>query len=319
MFSRHRQLGLHLTSNHLRLVEFDGRKKVGIFGRADFEIPLEQIRKLNKFELLNAAFKTVFEEAKPHRPHSRNAILTIGDEEIFTKILEMPIVTKKEAASMAIHEIEPDLPVKADELYTDAIILDQHQDTKRMTVMVYAVPKVLVDSALKAAAGIGVTILAVEAASISLTRLYGNQFQRFVIIDIGTEHSLISIIDQGQIRVTTSITFNNEDWVNILKKKSTKLSKEEAVATYGPVVSELANKIQSAVQYYTTRSKNAGKIEQVLLSGTGTTAPHLASMLTSLLNIPTKIGNPQIIIGEEGNAGFLAAAGAAIRTKDADD
>lgn len=314
-----RQLGIHLTNHHLRLVEFDGRKAVGVFGLFDLTTPLTELKKTNQLANLKGAFAEALKAAKPHRPKTTNAVLTIGDEEIFTKMLEMPLVSKEEAAAMAPHEIEPDLPIKADQLYTDAIILEEMPKEKKMTVMVYAAPRSVIDGLLAAAAGANINLLAIEAASVSLARLYGRRYKCFATIDIGTEHGSITIVERERIRVSTSSSFENEEWAAIIRKKSAKLSKEEAVTMYGSVVSVIAEKTQTAVRYYANRAQPACSMEQVLLSGTGATAPHLTTMLAAQLNTPTSVGTAPVTIAKDGDASYLAAVGAALRNTHAND
>lgn len=318
-YSRTRQLGIHLTNHHIRLVEFDGRKAVSVFAQFDLTTSLTELKKNNQLASLKDSFTAVLKAAKPHRPQTKNAVLTIGDEEIFTKMMEMPLVSKEEAAAMAPHEIEPDLPIKADQLYTDAIILEEMPREKKMAVMVYAAPRSVIDGLLSAAAAAGINLLAIEAASVSLARLYGSRYRCFVTIDIGTEHGSITVVDQEHIRVSTSSSFEDEDWAAIIRKKSARLSKEEAVTLYGSVVSAIADKTQTAIRYYANRSKPVCSMEQVLISGTGAVAPHLTTMLTSQLNIPTSIGTAPVAITKDGDASYLAAVGAALRNTHAND
>jgi len=314
-----RQLGIHLTNHHIRLVEFDGRKAVGIFGQFDLTTPLTELKKNNQLASLKDAFAAALKAAKPRRPQTKNAVLTIGDEEIFTKMLEMPLVSKEEAAAMAPHEIEPDLPIKTDQLYTDAIILEEMPKQKKMAVMVYAAPRSVIDGLLAAAAAAGINLLAIEAASVSLARLYGSRYGCFATIDIGTEHGSITIVERERIRVCTSSSFEDEDWTAIIRQKSARITKEEAVSLYGPVVTAIADKTQTAIRYYTNRSKPACSMEQILISGTGAVAPHLTTMLAAQLNIPTSIGTAPVTITKDGNASYLAAVGAALRNTHAND
>lgn len=318
-YSTSRQIGIHLTNHHIRLVEFDGRKRVGVFGWIDLPTPLTELKKNNEWMSLKEPLIAALKNAKPRHPQTRNAILTIGDEEIFTKMIEMPLVSKDEAAAMAPHEIEPDLPMKADQLYTDAIILEEMPKEKKMAVMIFAAPRTVIDGLLAASAAAGINLQAIEAASVSLARLYGTKYRCFVTIDIGTEHGSITIVDREHIRVSTSSSFENDQWAEIIRRKSPRLSKEEAVTMYGSVVSAIADKTQTAIRYYANRAKPVCSMEQVLLSGTGANVPHLAAMLSKLLDIPTSVGSGTIDITKDGDASYYAAVGAALRNTNAND
>lgn len=317
MFNHSRKLGVHLTDNHIRLVEFSGNK---IISCATFDLPnsLTEIKKNKMIASLGESFATTLKSLKP-AAKTKDTVLTIGDEEIFIKIMTMPKMPIAEAKRAAPHELEPDLPLKAENMYVDLNVLgevvskDKQKTSNSMEVIVFAANKNYIDALTDAIESAGLNLQAIEISSVSLGRLYAKDHNTYLTVDLGSSHGAITIFENDLIHVTTSVSFRHPAWSDATKGKQAEITEEQATKDYAPVISDVAEKIQTAIRYYHNRVDTPKKIEKIFLSGSGARVPHIDKIISDQINLTVTIGHAPITVSAPCTTSHLAAIGASLR------
>lgn len=317
---RNRQLGIHLTEHSLRVVEVTNKGRVvHSWGRIALPRPYPVMKKDRNVQELTGALKNALASTKPHPLKPGEAVFTIGDEDVFTKVVLMPKMGLQEAREAAPHELESDLPLKADSMYVDVFILNSSQDQKQMEVMVFAINKSLVDWFLTATDRVGLTINALETSSMSLGRLYQTKANSYITVDIGSNFASIAIFANDLIHVTNSVSLQDPAWEKALAAQELAFGPNDLKAQFNTFLTNLTEKITASLRFYQNRMPNMAPIEKVFLSGSGARMPHLDAVLAQYLQLPVEIGQPAGVTCDSQpscDTSFLAAIGASLRSPD---
>ncbi|MDO8471754.1 MAG: hypothetical protein Q7S64_01210 [bacterium] len=315
-----RQLGVHLTEHSLRVVEIvGGGTVVHSWGRIALPRPLPLMKKDRSIPELADAFKAALQSTKPRPARPGEAVLTIGDEDVFSKVVTMPKMDLAQAREAAPHELESDLPLKAESMYVDVSVLKILPDQPQMEAMVFAMNRGLVDWFLEAADAIRLPLVAIETASLSLGRLYQAKQQSYITVDIGSNFASIAIFANDLIHVSNSVSLQDPAWEKALAAQELAFGPNDLATQFNIFLTNLTEKIIASLRFYQNRVPNAAPIEKVFLSGSGARMPHLDTVLAQYLQLPVVIGQPVGVTckGKQVcDTSYLAAIGAGIREKD---
>lgn len=305
--SKHWQLGLSFTNHHVRLAVFDGHKIVAV-DTADLPTPFSQMRTGDPKELA-AVIKGLRNKDKKIDGH-RDVVVSLGDEEVFTRILTLPPLSHRDLLATAPHELESDLPLKAEEIYVDMYELRALPDGQR-EYMAFAVNRQLIHWIVEGLQHAKLRPRSIETVSLSLGRLQAGNPKPYLTVDVGSDYASMAVFSDGLMRVNTSVAMHDENWGKLVNEVSPRITVEELTRQYDRLFSELTDNIQATVRYFQNRS-DSREVASVFLSGSGAHVPHLDTLLNKDLGLPVRINRPNIPTDMTVDTSYLPAIGAAL-------
>jgi len=307
MIRKRWKLGLSFTNHHLRLAVFDGRQIVSV-DTAELPAAFSQLRTGDPKELgkIIASLRSKDKQIDGHR----DAVISLGDEEVFTRILTLPPLSARELAAAAPHELEGDLPLKADEIYVDMYKIGQQPDGQH-EYMAFAVNRQLIHWLVEGLQLSHLRPVAIETVSLSLGRLQKNNPKPYLTVDIGSDYASMAVFSDGLMRVNTSVAMHDEGWSELVNQDNPRITLEELTTKYGRLFSDLTDNIQATVRYFQNRSAGQ-EVLSVFLSGSGAHVSHIDTLLNKELSLPVRINQPPVPCVKTFDTSYLPAIGAAL-------
>ena len=307
MFKHNWQLGLSFSNHHARLAVFDGEKIVSV----------DQITLPDRFDKMKSGDpRALAETIKELRNNNRqidghrDVVIALGDEEVFTRILTLPTLPAKELATVAPHELESDLPIKADEMYVDMYELRALPDGQH-EYMAFAINQSLVNWLVEGLQIAKLRPRTIETISLSLGRLQAADKNPYLTVDVGSDYASMAVFCDGKMHVNTSVAMHDSGWGELVNGPNQRITVEDLTAKYGRLFSELTDNIQATIRYFQNRADNR-EVATVYLSGSGARVPHIDTLLNKDLRLPVKINRPAIPCEMTPDTSFLPAIGASI-------
>jgi type IV pilus assembly protein PilM len=302
-------LGVDIGSTSIKIVEL---KKVG-----------DQVNLLNygftessapeKFDWLNNppfAAKIINQIINDAGMKSQNAISALPTFSVFSSVLNLSNVPKKDIPSAVHWEAKKVIPIPLEEMILDWKIIDnedpQSQDLK---ILLTGAPRALVKKYIEIFKQAKLTLASLETETFSLVRsLVGNDKSAIMLVEIGANTTDVSIIDKSIPMLSRSIDIGGlaitdaiSSHLNMSRERAeqfkydlgvSQMDSQESIIpktiieTFAPVV----NEIKYAINLYL--SKNNRKTEKVILSGGSALLPNLSNYLSDALDIKVIIGDP---------------------------
>lgn len=275
------------------------------------ESPLDQ-------EEMAKAIQVLVSEAKIT---TRYVTIALPENQVYTKVLEIPLLSDKELASAIYWEAEQYIPVPLNTITLDYKVLFRpttKEAGSTMRVLLVGAPTALVEKYEKVLNLAGLTIYAIETEIISLTRAsaIGQEFPSTLLVDIGAMSTSLAIVKNSGLIFTYTLPAGG---VAISRAIASDLGfaiaqAEEYKKTYGladsalggkigkvtePILSSILSEVRKALAFYATQYTN-DPIKQIILSGGSAKLPGLATYFTANTGIETAIINPwKLLVPEE--------------------
>lgn len=176
-------------------------------------------------------------------------------------------------------------------------------------VLLIAIPKEISAKYLEIANAFSLDLVALETESFSLARsLVGQREGAFMIIDVGYKMTGITIVDDGSVTESHSISsvggeeltkiiahsFGvNEERANVLKREiglNPNSADRKLAEIVTPIIGIIISEIKKNQQAYLRT--NGKKIGGIVLTGGSSRMPGLQEYLSKELNLPVEVGNP---------------------------
>ena len=248
---------------------------------------------------------------------SRNAVAALPTFSVFSSIINLSGVSKKEIASAVQWEAKKVIPLPLEDVILDwrEIKEDKEENSTgksskaSMKVLLTGAPKPLVKKYIEIFKHAKINLLSLETETFSLIRsLIGNDKSTVMIVEIGANTTDISIIDKsipiltrsidiGGMTITKSISNN----LNIGLERAEQFkydlgissinSQEDVIpqaiiSTISPIINEIKY-ISNLFQ-----EKNNRSIEKIILSGGAALLLNLSNYLSKTLDVNVIVGNP---------------------------
>jgi len=282
-------------------------------------------------------------EANLHRIRGKYVVSGLPESRVFTKIIDIPIMSDAEKEQAIPHEASRHIPLPLSDIYLDYQPLNL-QNNKSESVLVVAAPKVLVERYLKILQLAGLELIALETKPIAAGRalLYPQEVAPVLIVDIGAEATGISVFDQGNLKFTYTLPHGGHTFTkaiaNFLKKdfkEAEKIKRECGISSkckygdlskaLGPILADILEEISNAIKFYEKRANPTRKIENIRLCGGGANTKGLSEYIYKNMEnkIKVVIANPFINLNQRSVRKFpvqevlrfTTAVGLALREK----
>lgn len=249
---------------------------------------------------------------------SKYVNIALPENKVYTKIIEMPILTDRELSSAIYWEAEQHIPVPLTGVTLAWAVLKrpaQAAADKRMFVLMVGAPTNLIDKYQRILTMAGFTINAVETEILATIRalVTGDNFEPSLIVSIGSVSTSFAIIREGIAIFTYSIPTGGSAISRAISadfglspnqaeeyKRVYGVTKEALGGKIGkatePILSSILEELKKALAYYAEKYKNDQPIKQIFLSGGTAKLPGIDLYFTNGTNIETIIANPWKIL-----------------------
>src|SRR3989339_309017 len=183
---------------------------------------------------------------------SRSAVAALPTFSVFSSILNLPNVSKKELASSVHWEAKKVIPLPLEEMILDWKIIKNEKDKSNIKVLLTGAPKSLVKKYINIFKEAQINLMSLETETFSLIRsLIGNDKSTIMMVEIGANTTDVSIVDNGIPMLNRSIDIGGM-----------------------------------------TITKAIAKNLKIILSGGSVMLPNLANYLSKILDINVIVGDP---------------------------
>jgi type IV pilus assembly protein PilM len=253
-----------------------------------------------------------------------SAYVAFPSSSVIFKELSLPFLGPKKVKMVVPFEVESMLPFTLDQAIIDSIITKEDKSNKRTDVMVAAVKKEYISEYLHLFNTAGITIDKITIDMFQLYSLfksipsYQTITQTVALVDLELYTTRLALIIDGQLKYIRSLS---KGIITIAKKLSASNGVETSeglrqLMRYGTqeadsskyktisnqAITDLFNELNFTIQSITSRLKSSERIQQVILTGTGTDIPgindvasHTMGAVSEILQVKKVIRNGKII------------------------
>ncbi len=303
-------IGLDISSTDMKIMSIDiHRQFVTGYGVIDLD-PLQIKKSLDgDGNYLLENLKTLLEKKLVGKLVSDQIVLGIPTSRTFSRMFTIPASAEKTLKDAVAIEVGQYIPVPIALLYVDYEVIDRTKEA--ITVIMSAVPKNLVDTALAACKTVGLNVVMIEPAINAVARVLKSTEEGYlpsVIVDIGATNTDVAILD-GSIRITggvatggntftldiskkLNVTLENAHQLKVLNGLSPGAKQAKITTALKPALRGIITETRKVIRYYNERLNNDRHLEQVLVVGSGSNVPGIGDFFTNELVMPARTANP---------------------------
>lgn len=239
-------------------------------------------------------------------------VMGVPISHVYTRVMTMPIMSKKELGEAVKLEVEQSIPVSTKALYYDYETTDI-DDPSNVLVRMVAAPRTIIDSyeAMCDLVGLDLSLIQTNIkADAQLCMLYENvePDRPYIIVDVGGNSIDIGIFDKT-LRVTGSVDEGGNSFTRAIEN-TLKISHEEAhgikisqgigpgeyqeqiVDVITPILNKVVAEINKIIRFYKERISDNADISQILILGGGANMPGLGDFLTNSTHKAARVVSP---------------------------
>lgn len=303
-------IGLDISQTGIKVMAINAKKwQVLGYGSVDLD-PSKIQTSLDKadnylIENIRSLLKSKIVGSLP----SSQVVLGVPTARTFSRTFTLPTSVEKNLKDAVAIEAEQYIPIPVNSLYIDYEVIERTKDT--LTIVMCAVPRVLVDSTITTIENIGLSVMMVEPGVNAVARVLEATEEGHltsVIIDIGPASTDIAILD-GSIRVTGStniggntftldiakklgVSLENAHQLKVLNGLSSGPRQQKISASLRPSLQRIVIETKKVIRYYNERLSEEAKIEQILIVGGGSNVPGIGDYFTNELVMPARVASP---------------------------
>ena len=281
--------------------------------------------------------KKLFKDAKIG---SRDVSISLPETQVFTRVMQFPLLNDAEIASAVKWEAEEYIPIPIKDAIIEHQVVDRLENASppQVLVLLVAVLRTLVENYIEICNSAGLNVVGVETELLSMARSLSPDNKTALVVDFGARSTDIAITKNGQLYFSRSIPTAGDAFTRAVAQSLgvTIQQAEEYKRTYGlnesqlegkvgralePIFKVVAGEIKKAISYYQLNIKGETP-SVIIISGGSAGLPGAAPMLTNLLGMEVTIGTPfaKIKVDPEAARGlanyaplYSVAAGLAMR------
>ena len=260
-------------------------------------------------EEMAQSFKQLMHEGKiiPKSAH-----ISLAENQVFTKVIEMPVLSDKELSSAIRWEAEQYIPASLSTMTLDYIVLKELQTPAgpRMLVLLVAAPSTLIRRYQHVLDMAGISLASVETEILSIVRSATiDETPTTFVIHIGGLSTSFAIIQQNTVIFTYAIPIGGTAILRAIASDFgfSLAQAEEYKRTYGiaesnlsgkigkvigPILSSMTLEVKKALAFYREKYQEDYPIQQLLLSGEIASTPGITSYFADQCGIETLVLNP---------------------------
>jgi len=252
---------------------------------------------------------------------TKDANIALAENQVYTKVVEMPVLSDKELRSAIYWEAEQYIPVPLANVTLAWNILKKPEKATgldKMQVLMVGAPIALVNKYQRiiSMAGLNIKVMETEILSTVRSLVPNETFPPTFIISIGAISTSFAIVRNGTMVFTYSMSIGG---TAINRAISTDLNltpaqAEEYKKVYGfsqktfggkigkatePILNSILGEVKKSLAFYTQKYKEDTPIRQILLSGGTAKLPGIEMFFANNSGIETAIANPWKILASQ--------------------
>lgn len=240
--------------------------------------------------------------------------IALADSQVFTKVIDMPVLSDKELSSAIYWEAEQYIPAPLSTMTLDWMALARDVKTQaglKMEVLLVAAPTELLKRYQRIVELGGFTIAVVETEILSVVRsvVGGPSFPTSLIMNIGNLNTSLAIVQNGTVVFTYAIPLGGIAINRAIASdfNFTHQQAEEYKKTYGimdtnlgskigraidPILSSILSEVKKALAFYNEKFQSTSPVTQIQLAGGTAKLPGLDTYFAKDIGMDTVIANP---------------------------
>lgn len=267
-------------------------------------------------EMAQAIKKTV----ENLKVNGKNVNIALSDNKVYTKVIEMPILSDKELSLAIYWEAERHIPVALSTITLVWNVLKRPVDSsgnEKMQVLMVGAPTDLISKYQKILQMAKLTLNSIETETLAIVRaLVSPKLPPTIIVSIGAINTSLAIIRDGILVLTYSIQTGGNAISRSIEADFglTPSQSEEYKKTYGfsktgagqrvgkstePILASILLEIRKALAWNSQKYKDDSIIQQILLSGGTARLPGIDMFFAENLGIETVVANPWKVLGDK--------------------
>lgn len=322
-----KSFGLDIGQSSIKMVSLSP-KKGGYSLESSFIIPAPSKGMVSESILdqqeMADAIKKALDNAKIN---TKDVNIALPENKVYTKVIEMPVLSDRELSSAIYWEAEQYIPVPLSSVNLVWSVLRRPvgaETNENMTVLMVGAPTSIIDKYQKILSIANLNIVSVETEILSVIRalIYkGDQSREenllpTIIVNIGSVSTSLAILRDNVLVFTYSVPIGGATISRSIETEFTfsPQQAEEYKKTYGlleegagqkigkaiePILEIILNEVRKAVVFYSQKYKDAS-LRQVILAGGSARLAGIDLFFTKNLNIETVIANPwKVLINQQ--------------------
>jgi type IV pilus assembly protein PilM len=304
-------IGLDISQTGIKVMAVDPKKWLVLgYGSVDLD-PAKVQKSLDSSDgYLAANIATLLNEKLIGTLPSNHVVVGVPTSRTFSRTFTVPATAEGKLADAVEIEVDQYIPIPFGSLYVDYEVISRTPET--ITVIMSAVPKVLIDNCNAAIAEAGLLPILIEPSINSVARVLEATEEGHLttlIIDIGPASTDIAVLEGGAIRVSgglgiggntftldiakkMNVALENAHQLKVLNGLSAGPRQTKITAALQPSLQRILNEVRKVIRYYNERLNDDRKIEQVLIVGGGSNVPGIGDYFTNELVMPARVASP---------------------------
>jgi type IV pilus assembly protein PilM len=249
----------------------------------------------------------------------KDVVIAVAGNAVTVKRITLPTMTEEELQDSIKYEAEQYIPSDIEDVNLDYQIISTETGaaggTGNMTAVLVAVRKEKIDDYLRPVLQAGLNPVIVDVEGFALEQSFEANYEIIpddvvALIDLGASVMNINILEGGihalyrdiviggsqytlALQKKASMSFEEAEKIKLNPTESKKISNSEVQSVFDQVTKQIANNIQSTIDFYiSTSNKPNARVDRIILSGGCTKITEIDKDLSSMLNIPVEISNP---------------------------
>lgn len=307
--------GLDIGSQTVKAMQFDVHQNhaaVKAYGMVDTD---QKIMKDGVITNIPEAAKLV-DDLLANKMHGQittnRVVMSVPVSRVFTRVLNLPLMSKRELDNAVQLEVEQAVPVPSKNLYFDYEVTDIG-DSENMLVRMVAVPKTIIDSYTAVCDLLKLDMALVQTnirADAQICLLYEDLSgtNPYIIVDVGGNSIDVGILD-ATLRVTGTVDAGGNSFteaiakaLNISHSKAHNIKVSHGLgaganqakiqAAVEPILQKVITEIKRMSRFYSERIREGSEVTQILIVGGGANMPGFGDHLTNATRIPSRVVSP---------------------------
>jgi type IV pilus assembly protein PilM len=301
-------LGIDIGSSSIKIVELKNQGGKAMLSTYGFSENLDDLDQASP-EKIAAIINKICAEAGMV---SRKAVSALPTFSVFSSIINLAGVSKKDLPSAINWEAKKVIPLPPEEMILDWKKIEnvgQVADKNNVKVLLTGAPRTLVKRYIEIFKNAQINLLSLETETFALVRsLLGNDKSTVMIVEIGAKTTSFTVIDQSIPTLNRSIDVGG--WtitkaishsLNIGLERAEQFKYDLGVGSFDSAdnaipktiiesISPIVNEIKYALNLF--QSKDNKKVDKIILSGGSALLMNFTEYLSKILKINVVAGNP---------------------------
>jgi type IV pilus assembly protein PilM len=313
--------GLDIGATSIKLVWLDGKKGAFILKAASISpAPARGMMSESALDTEEMA-QALAKAAKDAGVESRLVNVALPENQVYTKVLEMPVISDRELASAIYWEAEQYIPVPLQNITLVWNVLkrpNQAGQGDKMQVLMVGAPILLVNKYQKILQMAGFTVNNMETEILSTIRslVLDETFPTSLVVNIGAISTSFAIVRNGVMVFTYSMSIGGAAINRAIATDFglTSQQAEEYKRVYGisqknlggkigkatePILNSILSEIKKSIAFYSQKYKDDSPIRQIILSGGTAKLPGIEIFFANNSGIETAIANPWKVLASQ--------------------